>query len=159
MSIEPSRVISMRMALSGFAESWAQCRVVADYVARYSASDRFDAEGLTTRISSFLNEVLELIFANHAAGTMAIDVTREAEAIHIACGLPADAAVIAAFQGALANLDEPSLRTRHREGLLALLDTPSPAGAFIEMAAVHGLAPALTHTDASLVVSLSIPAE
>lgn len=151
----------MRLALSGFAESWAQSRVVADYVARYSASDRFDPEGLATRISSFVNEVLELAFANHGEGTMVVDVTREDEAIHVACTVPTNPSVTAVFDRALGDLGQPDLLKRHREGFLALLDAPEPdpAGAFVEMASVFGLTPSLLRGDDAVVVSLTIPAE
>jgi len=151
----------MRLSLSGFAESWAQSRVIADYVARYSASDRFDPEGLATRVSSFINEVLELIFANHGEGTMAVDVTREDEALHVACTVPTTPEVSAVFEHALGDLGRPLLLKRHCEGFLALLDAPEldPAGAFVEMAAVFGLTPSLTRSGDAVVVSLSIPAE
>ncbi len=151
----------MRLSLSGFAESWAQSRVIADYVARYAASDRFDPEGLATRISSFVNEVLELCFTNHGEGTMAVDVTREEDAIHVACGIPTTPEVTAVFEQALGGLGDPELRKKHCEGLLALLDAPQsdPAAAFVEMASLFGLAPSLTRSDDALVVSLSIPAE
>ena len=159
MSAEPSKVISMRLALSGFSETWAQCRVVADYIARYAASDRFDPEGLATQISSFVNEVLELSFANHGEGTMGVDVTREEVAVHVSCVFPTNDEVTAAFQRALGGLSSPDIQARHRQGFLALLDAPDPAGAFVEMAAVHGVAPQLTLRDDSLLVSLTIPAE
>lgn len=159
MSVAPSRVISLRLALSGFAESWSHCSTVADYLARYAASDRFDPEGLTTRISSFLNEVLELGYRNHCGGTVAIDVTREETAIHVACEVPADDAVAGVFAEALDGLDDPDLRDRHRDGFLALLDDPKPTGAFVEMAAIHGLTPTLQRGDGAVVVTLTIPAE
>ena len=159
MSAEPSKVISMRLALSGFSETWAQCRVVADYIARYAASDRFDPEGLATQISSFVNEVLELSFANHGEGTMGVDVTREEVAVHVSCVLPTNDEVTAAFQRALGGLSSADIRARHRQEFLAFLDAPEPAGAFVEMAAVHGVLPQLTLRDDSLLVSLTIPAE
>ncbi|MEZ4382830.1 MAG: hypothetical protein R3A79_15960 [Nannocystaceae bacterium] len=152
-------MISVRLALSGFAESWSHCSTVADYLARYAASDRFDPEGLTTRISSFLNEVLELGYRSHSAGALAIDVAREDAAIHVRCELPADDAVAEVFAAALCGLDDPDLRDRHRDGFLALLDAPRPAGAFVEMAAIHGLTPTLQRGDGAVVVSLTIPAE
>ncbi len=151
----------MRLALSGFAESWAQSRVIADYVARYAASDRFDPEGLATRISSFVNEVLELCFTNHGEGTMSVDVTREEEAIHVTCRVPTTPEVTAVFEQALGGLGEPDLYKRHCEGFLALLDAPQPdpAAAFVEMASLFGLTPSLTRSDDAVVVALSIPAE
>ena len=183
MTVAPSQVISLRLALAGFAESWSHCGAVADYVARYAASDRFDPEGLTTRLSSFLNEVLELIYANHGADrggakegppVLAIDVTREESALHVACAhnrldvvrllhvacaLPADDAVASAFERALAGLDDPDLRSRYRDGFDAGLDEARVEAPFLEMAGVHGIAPVLNRSGDHVVVRLTIPAE
>lgn len=164
MTVAPSQVISLRLALAGFAESWSHCGAVADYVARYAASDRFDPEGLTTRLSSFLNEVLELIYSNHGGAqegppVLAIDVTREESALHVACALPADDAVASAFERALAGLDDPDLRSRYRDGFDAGLDEARVEAPFLEMAGVHGIAPVLNRSGDHVVVRLTIPAE
>lgn len=55
-------VVTATLSLAGFIDGWIHCQHVADYLARFAASDRFDPAQLTTRLSTYLNEALELVF-------------------------------------------------------------------------------------------------
>ncbi|MEZ4449443.1 MAG: hypothetical protein R3B09_08185 [Nannocystaceae bacterium] len=150
----------MRLELDGFAAAWSHCGDVADYVARFAASDRYDPEGLTTRIASYLNEVLELLFAHHPGGaSLDLVVTREDNALHVACTMPTNEALTATMERVFQGLSRDDLRSELRSALRGYLDQAPPEAAFIEMSGVHGITPRLTRDGDAVTVSLTIPAE
>ena len=160
MTEAPTRVISLRLELDGFAAAWSHCGDVADYVARFAASDRYDPESLTTRIASYLNEVLELFFAHHSAGaTLDLVVSREESALHVACTMPTNEALSATMERVFGGLSRGDLRAELRAAIEGTHGAPPPEAAFIEMAGVHGIVPRLTLDGDVVTVSLTIPAE
>lgn len=60
-SAAASRIVEATLSIEGFADAWPHCQHVADFLARFAASDRYDPEQLTTRLSTFLHEALELV--------------------------------------------------------------------------------------------------
>ena len=51
-----SPVVTATISVEGFVDGWIHCQHIADYLARFAASDRFDPAQLTTRLSTYLNE-------------------------------------------------------------------------------------------------------
>lgn len=150
----------MRLELDGFAAAWSHCGDVADYVARFAASDRYDPEGLTTRIASYLNEVLELLFAHHPSGaSLDLVVTREESALHVACTMPTNEALSATMERIFGGLSRSDLRAELRAAIAGYDGVVPPEAAFVEMAGIHGIAPRLTQDGDAVTVSLTIPAE
>lgn len=152
-------VMSVRLALPGFVDSWSHCGGLADFVARYSASDRYDPEGLTTRISSHLDEILEVLFAVVAVGHADVDVHRRDDAVEVACEVPVDdvqsADLVRIFGGLLGR----DLRAEYRELLPHLLVEPRPEAAILEMAGLHGVVPAIEVSPGRARITLTIAAE
>ena len=155
----PTPVIAVRLDLAGFTASWSHCGGLADYVARFAASDRFDPEALTTTIASHLDEILEVLFHHVAVGWVDLTVRRAGAALVIACAVPVDDAQAAALRRIFAGLEGPGLRAEYLARLPRLLVEPAPEAGILEMAALHGVTPALAESPGRAVVTLTLDAE
>lgn len=152
-------VMSVRLALPGFVDSWSHCGGLADFVARFAASDRYDPEGLTTRISSHLDEILEVLFGVVAVGHADVDVHRRDDAVEVACDVPVDDAQSAELARIFRGLEGRDLRAEYRELLPHLLVEMRPEAAILEMAGLHGVVPVLEVAPGRARITLTIAAE
>jgi hypothetical protein len=154
------RVISLRLALPGFAGAWSHCGGLADYIARYAASDRYDPEGLTTQLATYINELLELLTRQgFSRGELGVHVHRQGEALAVRLRLPGDPAQLSALAQLFAHLDAPDLEAAYRARLPHLTGAPHPADPLLELAAVFGVRPVLEASEGHLEITLTVAAE
>jgi len=154
------RVISVRLALPGFAGAWSHCGGLADYLARYAASDRFDPEALTTQLGTYINELLELLVRQgFDRGELCVDLYRRGDALALHLRLPGGREQRAALAAIFAHLDLPDLDAAYRARLPLLTSAPHPADPLLELAAVFGVRPVLEDSDEHLHLTLTVPAE
>jgi hypothetical protein len=166
----PTPVVTATLSLHGFADGWPHCHHVADYLARFAASDRFDPEQLTTRLSTYLNEVLELVHRDLAdarpdapapgrpTGALVIAVRRAADRLRVAVAVPAPGAERLGRSAAVAA--GPDAAAEYRRRLAAALGGgPGDGLGLLELAALHGIGFELGGDDGALTVTMIVPHE
>lgn len=144
------------LELRGFADAWVHCQHVADFLARFAASDRYDPEQLTTRLSTYLHEVLELVLRCHAAGAsdgvLVIAVFRRADRLQIDVAVPVDADAGDRLRRCVRRAAGPDPNAAYRAGFAAAAD--DEGAGLLELVAVHGVG--FTAQEAGDVVTLTL---
>ena len=158
---ESSPVVRASFSMQGFMAGWMQCRHVADYLARFAASDRFDPERLTTRLSTYLNEALELVFRSAPGpGQLVVTIHRRHDHLQVtlACPVTADDRMRRSVRRA----SGAEAAANYRRGLVDLLrpaddghapparedpDAWEADAGLLELVALHGIILALDDDD------------
>lgn len=171
-----SPVVAASFSIQGFVDGWIHCQHVADYLARFAASDRFDPEQLTTRLSTYLNEALELVFRSHLriagdageAGDLAITIHRRSDRLQVELRCPlACAGARDSLRRSVRRATGPDAAAEYRRGFAALLDDPAVAdgelvdddAGLLELVALHGISLALREADDAVVLCMTVPHE
>lgn len=156
----PSPIITLQLSAQGLHDSFSHCQQLADYVARFAGSDRFDPEQLTTRLSTYLNEVLEYVFrARPADGQIVVRVGRTEEHIVVELSLPTDLALAERLREDFARVAQPDARARYTAEFHAMLERPTAEAGLLELVAFHGVTLALREDPSVSVIVLSVPHE
>jgi hypothetical protein len=159
-SPSPSPIITLQLSVDGLYDSFSHCQKLADYIARFAGSDRFDPEQLTTRLSTYLNEVLEYVFrARPPSGQIVVEVGRTAEHIVVELSLPTDGALAERLRGDFARVSQPDARARYTAEFHAMLETTPEDAGLLELVAFHGVTLALREEPSVSVIALSVPHE
>lgn len=167
-----SSVIRASLSVQGLTDDWGHCQQVADYLARFAASDRFDPEQLTTRLSTYLNEVLELVVRGEpAAGELVVTVLRGADRLEVEFAVPALPDGGEQLRRSVRAAGEPDVAGAYRRGFAARLaaDGAAAAGAtdgatgddigLLELVALHGIGLGLREAGGGLVLRMIVPHE
>lgn len=153
-------IVTLKLSARGLYDAWEHCRSLADYVARFVASDRFDPEQLTTRLSTYLNEVLEFVYrARPAGGDIVVGVYRGDTQIVVELALPTDATLAERLRRDFARFAEPDARDRYAAEFAAMLASPPADAGLLELVALHGVDLALRDGDAVSTIVLTLPHE
>lgn len=156
----PSPILTLRISVRGLHDSWTHCHRLADYIARFVASDRFDPEQLTTRLSTYLNEVLEYVFrARPTEGEIVVDVARTDAHVIAELAVPTDDALRQRLRDDLGRVSQPEARARYQAQLQAMLAGPSGESGLLELVALHGVGLALRERSGASVIVLTVPHE
>ncbi len=175
---EASPVVTATLSTRGFVDGWSHCQHVADYLARFAASDRFDPEQLTTRLSTYLNEVLELVFraatGRSEPGDLVIAIHRLPDRLQVEfrCPVDADSEGAARLRRSVRRATEPDAAALYRRSFADLLaagagegDPGEPAedgdgdAGLLELVALHGITLALREASDAVVLSMTVPHE
>ncbi len=162
-------VISASLSVQGLTDDWGHCQQVADYLARFAASDRFDPEQLTTRLSTYLNEVLELVVRGEpAAGELVVTVLRGADRLEVEFAVPALPDGGELLRRVVRAAGEPDVAGAYRRGFAAQIEAGAAgteaagAGAdigLLELVALHGIGLGLREAGGGLVLRMIVPHE
>ena len=169
---DSSPVVRASFSMQGFVDDWAHCRHVADYLARFASSDRFDPERLTTRLSTYLNEALELVSRSAAGpGQLVVTIHRQHDRLEVAfaCPIAADDRMRRSVRRATG----PEAIADYRRGFVELLGWTDPGRAPpasedseweadagpLELVALHGITLALREASDALVLLMTVPHE
>lgn len=157
-------VTRVTLELRGFVDAWAHCQHVADFVARFAASDRYDPEQLTTRLATYLHEVLELVRRCHLAGAadgdLGIAVHRRGDRLLLDVTVPLDADAGDRLRRSVVRATGPDPAAAYRAGLAAALrDGDSDDAGLLELVALHGVGLAAIASADVLTLTLSVPHE
>lgn len=140
----PLPIVSLRISARGLHDSWAHCRMLADYVAAFASSDCTDPEQLAPRLSNYVHELLEYVFHPPAPdGDVEVGVARSPERLLVELALPA----------------RDDLRDRLRRDV-ARAAGPAPdddLAGLLELVVRHRVGLALREEPARCVVALSVP--
>ncbi len=159
-----SPVVKATLSLDGFIDGWRHCHELADYLARFAASDRFDPAQLTTRLSTYLNEVLELLFHTHkqapaAHGHVVIEIRRQADRLYVEIAVPTaddNPLLRETLRQAVTSASPEDYRREFLEPQAAACGT---SAGLRELVALHGIAIELRETDTTFTLRLTVPHE
>lgn len=162
-----SPVVTATLSVRGFVDDWSHCQHVADFLARFAASDRYDPEQLTTRLATYLHELLELVLRCHngdgaAEGDVVVAVVRIADRLQLDVAVPVDATSGERLRRSVrrAGADDPA--AVYRAAFAATVAGDDDAGAgLLELVALHGVVFACRGDDDDdvLTLSLTVPHE
>jgi len=156
-------VVAATLELRGLVDSWPHCQHVADFLARFAASDRFDPEQLTTRLASYLHEVLELVRRCHAAsearGDLVITLGRRADRISLDVAVPVDEAAGDRLRRSVHRACGPDPAAAYRIEFAAAIAGDDEDAGLLELVALHGVTCAAVEAGDVLTLSLSVPHE
>ena len=170
-------VVRASFSMQGFMDGWLHCRHVADYLARFASSDRFDPEQLTTRLSTYLNEALELVFRSAPGpGELVVTIHRQHDRLEVALACPlagddrmrrsvrraTEADAVAAYRRGFVDLLARSEAGRAPPASedLATSEAEWEADAgLLELVALHGITLALHEPGDALVLHMTVPHE
>jgi hypothetical protein len=161
-----SPVVTATISVEGFVDGWIHCQHIADYLARFAASDRFDPAQLTTRLSTYLNEVLELVFrsetaaATPAPGTIVVAIHRLPDRLQVELRCPPSERLRRSVRRAT---EPDAAATFRREFADLLRSQPDGADAadagLLELVALHGIGLELHEAGDTVVLRMTVPHE
>ncbi|HEY0138995.1 MAG TPA: hypothetical protein VGB85_33140 [Nannocystis sp.] len=177
VDLDSSPVVRASFSMRGFMDGWMHCRHVADYLARFAASDRYDPERLTTRLSNYLNEALELVFRSAPGpGQLIVAIYRQHDRLEVtlACPVTADDRMRRSVRRAT----EAEAAANYRRGFVDLV-RPGDGGrappasedpdeweadaGLLELVALHGITLALSSVaddvDNAVTLHMTVPHE
>ncbi len=166
-------VVTATLSVAGFIDGWIHCQHVADYLARFAASDRFDPAQLTTRLSTYLNEALELVFrstpvatSTAAAGHITVAIHRLPDRLQVELRCPAASERL---RRSVRRATEPDAAVAYRRDLAQLLrgapgEPSEPADAddgLLELVALHGIGLEIVEPPAAdaIILRMTVPHE
>jgi len=156
-------VVVATLELRGLVDSWPHCQHVADFLARFTASDRFDPEQLTTRLATYLHEVLELVRRCHAAGAargdLVIELGRRGDRLQIAVAVPVDEAAGERLRRSVRRASASDPAATYRAEFAAAIAGEDEGTGLLELVALHGVACTVVDAGAVITVALSVPHE
>jgi hypothetical protein len=165
-----TRVVSATLSLGGFVAAWPHCQHVADFLARFAASDRYDPEQLTTRLATYLHEVLELVCRSHADGEpepgeaadLVVAVHRNRERLELTLTIPgpAGAGPGERLRRGVRRLGERDLAAAYRDAFTAAAAGEVDDGAgLLELVALHGITVSVVDAGDAVALTLAVPHE
>jgi len=164
---ESTPVVRASFSMQGFMDGWLHCQHAADYLARFASSDRFDPEQLTTRLSTYLNEALELVFRSAPGpGELIVTIHRQHDRLDVALACPI--AGDERMRRSVRRATEADAVATYRRGFAGLLITPPASedlseweadAGLLELVALHGITLALHEAGDALVLHMTVPHE
>ncbi len=158
-----SRVVAATLELRGLVDSWPHCQHVADFLARFAASDRFDPEQLTTRLATYLHEVLELVRRCHAAGAargdLVITLGRRGDRLQLDVAVPVDEAAGDRLRRSVRRASAADPAAAYRAEFAAAIAGDDEDAGLLELVALHGVTCTAIDAGDVLTLSLSVPHE
>lgn len=159
-----SSVVRATLGLRGFVDAWPHCQHVADYMARFAASDRYDPEQLTSRLATYLHELLELVQRCHdaddpARGDLVVAISRHGDRLRLAVEVAADAAVGDRLRRSLRRAAAPAPAATYRAAFAAIVGGDDDGAGLLELVALHGVDFSCDDAGAVVRMTLSVPHE
>lgn len=156
-------IISARFSVTGFANDWRHCHQMANYLARFASANEGDPERHATLLSTFFNEVLEVLFRHHASeGQIAISFQRRNGRILLKAVVPVDEQNEDFYKSTIELVNQPDPLAWYRDRLeRAAEEGDDQALGLLELAAVYGSVFTVSKTDddSALLLSVDFPLE
>src|SRR3954465_3059298 len=84
-------IISAQFSVSSFAKRWNHCNQLANYLARFASANEPDPERQSTLLSTFFNEVLEVLYRNQSGdGQVKLLFQRKGKRIALRAEVPVE---------------------------------------------------------------------
>lgn len=110
-------VLSAQFSVSGFTKRWTHCNQLANFLARYASAGEPDPERQATLLSTFINEVLEVLYRNHHSGEVLLTFRMQGKRLEMRAEVPADADAQSFYERAFSILSRPDLDAWYRAWL------------------------------------------
>jgi hypothetical protein len=107
-------VISAQFSASCFAKHWSHCNQLANYIARYASAGEPDPERQSTLLSTFFNEVLEVLYRNHRNGQIRLTFQKKGRRLSLRVEVPADERSRKFYQSTANLVNRPDLDAWYR---------------------------------------------
>lgn len=131
-------IVACQFTVGGFSGRWAHCHLLANYLARYVSANEGDPERQATLLSTFINELLEVIYRNHAQrGQIELVFRRVARTIFLQISVPVDDAHRIFYRMAVQMMNEPDLKSWFRARLEEPVEGEDTMLGLLELAAVY----------------------
>lgn len=155
-----SPILTLRLSVRGLCDGRDHSHRLADFIGRFVASDRFDPEPLTTRLSTYLDEVFEhVIQARPGAGDLVVEVGRTAEHVLAELTLAADDALARRLREDLGQVARQDADAGHELECRPTRPGSPAAARLLDLAARHGVALTLRERPGACVIVLAVPHE
>lgn len=130
-------IMAAKFTVNGFARQWSHCHIVANFLARFVSANEGDPERHALLLSTFVNELLELIFRNHA-GEGEIDLIFRKRGRHIVLQftIPVTEEQRVFYRMAVEMGHQPEMREWFRARLRDPADDEDPTLGVLELAVV-----------------------
>jgi len=131
--------MAVRFTVGGFARQWGHCHLVANYLARYVSANEGDPERYATLLSTFINEVLEVVFRNHAPeGQIDMVFRKKGRHVVLQLSLPVTESNRVFYRMAVQIVSQPDMKSWYRARLEDPAEGEDTMLGILELAAVYG---------------------
>jgi hypothetical protein len=148
-------IMAATFTVNSFARQWTHCHLVANYLARFVSANEGDPERHATLMSTFVNELLEVVFRNHAEGGE-IDVIFRKRGRHVVLQftIPVAERHRIFYRMAVNLINQPDLKSWFRARLREPAEGEDTMLGLVELVAVYACTLTLTEPAESNRVSL-----
>jgi hypothetical protein len=134
-------IVSAQFSVSSFAKRWTHCSQLANYLARFVSANELDPERHSTLLSTFFNEVLEVVYRHQSGnGQISLKFKREGKRLCLSAEVPVDEASKQFYNQAVELVRRPDLDAWYMSWLEQSSEGESletNAVGLIELAAVY----------------------
>lgn len=132
-------IMAAKFTVNGFARQWSHCHLVANYLSRFVSANEGDPERHATLLSTFVNEVLEVVFRNHS-GDGEIEVIFRKRGRHVVLQLtvPVGDQHRTFYRMAVKMVNQPDLKSWFRARLADPAEGEDTMLGLLELVAVYG---------------------
>ncbi len=132
-------IMAVRFTVGGFTRQWGHCHLVANYLARYVSANEGDPERHATLISTFINEVLEVVYRNHAEeGQIELIFRKKVRHVILQLTVPVSESNRIFYRMAVQIVTQPDLKSWYRARLEEPAEGEDTMLGMLELAAVYG---------------------
>lgn len=111
-------IVTAQFSVSGFAKRWVHCNQLANYFARFASANAPDPERQSTLLSTFFNEVLEVLFRNQSGqGQIKLTFKRDTGRLSLRAEVPVHEKSRRFYQRAAELAIQPDLEAWYLEWL------------------------------------------
>ena len=103
-------IVTAQFSVSGFAKRWSHCNQLANYFARFASANAPDPERMSTLLSTFFNEVLEVLFRNQSGeGQIQLTFRKESRRLALRAEVPVHEESLRFYRRAAELANQPNL--------------------------------------------------
>lgn len=151
-----SPLVELDLETTSFAADWNHCDQVANYLAQLVSHDRRDSFLYANLLSTVLNELLEVVYAQHnPAGALKCSVAREGQVDRIALTIPVDDNARAFYERSVIATQNAAVAETYTRALLGE-EPPDRALGFLELAANYGARLAIEQSATATEIHLTV---
>jgi hypothetical protein len=111
-------IITAQFSVSTFAKRWNHCNQLANYLARFVSANEPDPERQSTLLSTFFNEVLEILYRSQAGdGHFKLTFQKNGKRIVVRAEVPVNEQSRKFYTDAIKVVSRPRLDSWYREWL------------------------------------------
>ena len=131
-------IMAAKFTVGGFARQWGHCHLLANFLARYVSANEGDPERHTTLLSTFVNELLEVVFRNHSEdGEIELIFRKRGRHVVFQLTIPVTEANRMFYRMAVKMVNQPDLKAWFRARLEEPAEGEDTMLGMLELVAVY----------------------